>query len=81
MNDVVEAWAGIARAEEHYRETLRAAIASGASQTEISKALNRTREMLRRDVMTPQQREELRRADAEKKRHIREAAKAASTTS
>ena len=71
MQDVIEAWNEISRAEERYRETLRAAIADGTPQVAISKALDRTREMLRRDAMTDEQREELRKAEAERHRNRR----------
>jgi hypothetical protein len=74
VDDVVEAYEGIEKAWEHYRDTLRACIAEGEAegrsgrQAEISKRLNRTREMLRRDAMTDEQREALRIAEAERKR-------------
>jgi hypothetical protein len=77
LQDVIEAWTEISRAEERYRETLRAAIADGVPQVAISKALERTREMIRRDAMTDEQREELRQVEAERHRKRREDAKAA----
>ena len=79
MQDVIEAYEGISRAEEHYRETLRAALADGVTQTAISKALDRTREMIRQDAMTDEQRAELRRAAAERQRQKR-AGRATQTT-
>lgn len=71
MQDVIDAWNDIARAEERYRETLRAAIADGVPQVAISKAIDRTREMLRRDAMTDEQRAEFNRAEAERLRKRR----------
>jgi hypothetical protein len=74
VDDVVAAWEGIEKAWEHYRETLRACIAEGTEegrsgrQAEISRRIDRTREMLRRDAMTPEQREALRIAEMERKR-------------
>lgn len=72
MQDVIEAWQDIARAEERYRETVRAAIADGVTQVAISKALDRTREMIRRDAMTDEQRQELHRVESERLRKRRE---------
>jgi hypothetical protein len=74
VDEVVEAFEGIEKAWERYRATLRACLAEGEAegiagrQAQISKRLNRTREMLRRDAMTDEQREELRRQEAERKR-------------
>ncbi len=73
-DEVVEAFENIERAWEHYRTTLRSYLAEGVAegvsgrQASISKRLNRTREMLRRDAMTDEQREALRHAEAERKR-------------
>jgi hypothetical protein len=77
LQDVIDAWRGISEAEERYRETLRAAIADGVPQVEIAKAIDRTREMLRRDAMTDEQREDLRQSEAERLRRRREAQKLA----
>lgn len=74
VDDVVNAFQEIDRAWERYRAALRACIAEGAEegrsgrQAEISRRLNRTREMLRRDAMTDDQREALRIAEMERKR-------------
>lgn len=68
LKDVVKAWNGIAEAEQRYRQTLRAAIADEVPQVEISRAINRTREMLRRDAMTDEERAEVRRADLARKK-------------
>jgi hypothetical protein len=73
-DEVVDAFKDIERAWEHYRATLRSylaeGIAEGASgrQSAISKRLNRTREMLRRDAMTDEQRQVLRQIEAGRKR-------------
>ncbi|WP_018812422.1 hypothetical protein [Salinispora cortesiana] len=71
LQDVIDAWNDIARAEERYRETLRAAISDGVPQVAISKAIDRTREMLRRDAMTDDQRAEFNKAEAERLRRRR----------
>lgn len=74
VDDVVAAYEGIEKAWEHYRTTLRECLAEGTAegvagrQAEISRRLSRTREMLRRDAMTDEQREALRIAEAERKR-------------
>lgn len=76
VDDVVKAHAAIERAWEHYRATLRACLAEGTAegisgrQAEISRRLGRTREMLRRDAMTDEQREALRITEAERKRTV-----------
>lgn len=69
MQDVISAWsdaeqakAEAKRAEDRYRELVRAALADGVKQTEIAKALDRTREMIRRDAMSDQEREALKAA-------------------
>ncbi len=72
-DEVVEAFEGIEKAWQHYRATLRSYLAEGVEgergrQAAISKRLNRTREMLRRDAMTDEQRDVLRRVEAERKR-------------
>lgn len=72
MQDVIDAYRAIAAAEERYRETVRAAISDGVPQVQIAKALDRTREMIRRDAMTDEQREELRRIEAERARQRRQ---------
>lgn len=74
VDDVVGAFEAIEKAWENYRATLRAALAEGEAegiagrQAAIAKKLDRTREMLRRDAMNEEQREELRRVEAERKR-------------
>ena len=71
MQDVIEAFAAIEAARERYRETVRAALSDGVTQTEIAKALDRTREMIRRDAMTDEQREALKKAETERLRKRR----------
>lgn len=72
LNEIVKAFNAIDEAERRYRALLREALAAGkVQQVEVSKALNRTREMIRRDAMTDEQREALRRADAERRRGAR----------
>lgn len=73
LNQIIEAYNAIDAAERHYREILREALANGeVQQVDVATALKRTREMIRRDAMTEQQREEIRRADAERKRQQRQ---------
>lgn len=77
VEDVEVAFRAIDKAWEVYRATLRACIAEGETegiagrQAEISRRLGRTREMLRRDAMTDEQREALRLAEAERKRRAK----------
>lgn len=71
MQDVIEAYHEISRAEARYRETLRTALADGVTQTAISKALERTREMIRQDAMTEEQRAEMRKAAARRQQRRR----------
>lgn len=68
LQDVIKAFNAINAAEQYYREVLREALSSGVQQVEIAKALDRTREMIRRDAMTDEQRATLRRADLERRR-------------
>lgn len=82
MKDVIDAWRArcaavdsIRATEDHYRETLRAAISDGVPQVDISKALDRTREMIRRDAMTDEERSELKRRAAERERERRKVPK------
>jgi hypothetical protein len=73
-DEVVEAFEAIEKAWENYRTKLRSHLADGVAegasgrQARLSKRLDRTREMLRRDAMTDEQREALRRIEAERKR-------------
>ncbi len=73
MNEIIEAYNAIDAAERHYRDILRRYLADGeVQQVDVATALKRTREMIRRDAMTEEQREEIRRADAERKRQQRQ---------
>lgn len=72
MQDVIDAWNAIKQAEERYRAAVRAAIASGVKQADIAKALDRTREMIRRDAMPEDRREELRQRELERLRKRRQ---------
>ena len=80
MQDVIDAYAEIRRAEERYRQTVREALAGGTRQAEIAKALNLTRETIRRDAMSDEQRESLRKAETERLRKRREQLKGTLST-
>ncbi|MFG1659125.1 hypothetical protein ACGFIY_21590 [Micromonospora chersina] len=72
LEEIVQAFHAIDAAERHYREVLRKHLkAKTVQQVDVSKALNRTREMIRRDAMTEEERAELRQADADRKRQKR----------
>ena len=78
MQDVIEAWDATRKAEqqlreaqERYREIVRGAVADGVPQVQIAKALDRTREMIRRDAMTDEQRAGLRKTETARMRQIR----------
>jgi hypothetical protein len=72
LEEIVKAWNAIGDAERQYRAILREALTSGdVQQVEVSRALERTREMIRRDAMTDEQRAELRRAETERRRASR----------
>jgi hypothetical protein len=75
LKQVIKAHEAITAAEERYREKLRAALDAGVPQIEISKALGVTREKVRQDAMTDEERERLRRADAERKADLRQRAR------
>lgn len=74
VDDVVKAYEAIEKAWEHYRQTLRACLEEGSAegksgrQAEISRRIGRTREALRQDAMTTEQREAIRQAEAERRR-------------
>lgn len=69
LNDVIEAWRAIDAAEQRYRAILRQALDGGVQQAEISRALGRTRESIRQDALSEEERAEIRRRDAERKRN------------
>lgn len=74
VDDVVTAYRAIDDAWDNYRRTLRACLQEGADegrtgrQAELVRRINRTREMLRRDAMTDEQREALKETEKERKR-------------
>lgn len=59
VDDVEQAYQAIETAWETYRQTLRNALSNGVPQADIARRLDRTREMLRRDAMTAEDRAEL----------------------
>ena len=63
LEEIVEAFNAIGAAQERYRETLRAGLAAGVQQVEVSTALKRTRETIRRDAMDEQELAAAREAD------------------
>ncbi len=66
---IVEAFAAIAVAEGQYRAVLQGKLANGTvQQVDVAKALDRTREMIRRDAMPEDQREKLRARETERRR-------------
>ncbi|MEV1013848.1 GIY-YIG nuclease family protein [Micromonospora sp. NPDC049801] len=71
LAEVVEAFDTIRQRERDYRTALRRALANGVQQRAIAEALGRTREMIRRDAMTEEQRDQLRRAEASRQRGAR----------
>lgn len=72
LEEIEQAFHAIEAAEQHYRHVLRKHLAAGAvRQVDVAKRLDRTREMIRRDAMTEEQRDELRRADVERRRNPR----------
>jgi cytochrome c551/c552 len=75
LEDVAQAYAAIGDAEQHYRAILRAAIADGVKQADISRRLKRSDEMLRQDAMTDEERQQMRERDAARKREQRAAAR------
>lgn len=64
----------IARAEAQYQEDVRAALAIGVSRARLAAELGVSGEKIRQDTMTEEERAELRAADAERKRVLREKA-------
>jgi len=74
VDDVVAAYNKIERAWEDYRKTLRECLAEGKAegvqgrQKEIARRLGRTREAIRQDALSGEDRERLRRAEAVRRR-------------
>lgn len=72
LNEIVDAFHAIDAAERHYRQVLRKHLKSRTvQQVDVAKALNRTREMIRRDAMSEEERAELRRVEADRRRASR----------
>lgn len=80
VEDVVRAYEAIGKAELHYREVLRSALAVRGAQRQIADALGVTREKLRQDALTDEEREAVRVADAQRKTDLRERAKGSAPT-
>jgi DNA-binding phage protein len=78
VDEVVAAHAAIGEAQERYRELLREALKERGNQARIAEELGVTREKLRQDAMTDEEREAVRVADAARKAQTRELAKRAS---
>ena len=69
LNEIIEAYHAIDAAERRYREVLRKHLKAGTvQQVDVANSLKRTREMIRRDAMTEEERDRLRQIDAERKR-------------
>lgn len=77
VEEVIKAYRAIGKAEERYRQLLRTALAERGNQARIAEALGVTREKLRQDAMTEEERQAVREADAQRKAAIRQRAKAA----
>ena len=75
VQEVIKAYNAIGQAEQRYRQLLRAALAERGNQVRIAEALGVTREKLRQDAMTDDERQAVRGADAKRKAAIRERAK------
>lgn len=77
VEEVIKAHADIGKAQERYRLLLREATQERGAQTRIAEALGVTRETLRQDAMTDDERQAVRDADARRKAELRQRAKAA----
>lgn len=72
LEQIVKAYRAIDTADRHYRKLLRDALAKGeVQQADVARQLGLTREKIRRDAMSEEQRAQLRAADAERKRQQR----------
>jgi hypothetical protein len=72
LEEIIEAYRAIDAAWTNYRAVLRKHLAAkNVQQVDVVGALGRTREMIRRDAMTDEQREEMRQVDAKRKRTVR----------
>lgn len=63
IDEIVDAYRGIEAAERHYRELLRAGIAEKINQTELARRLDRSREKIRQDAMSDEDRDQIRAAN------------------
>lgn len=74
IDDVEQAFRAIDQAERGYRETVRKALAEKTTtQAEISRRLGRSREMLRQDAMSEDERAAIRATELERQRARRAA--------
>jgi hypothetical protein len=67
LKDIVKAYKAIDVARERYRQTLRDGLENGVQQVDVCRALDRTRESVRRDAMTEEELEQAREADRRRK--------------
>lgn len=75
--EVIEAYRAIGEAEQRYRELLRDAMHDRGNQARIARELGVTREKLRVDALTDEERQAVREADAKRKAELRQRAKGA----
>lgn len=69
INDVEQAYRAIGEAEHAYRDTVRKALAEKATtQADLVRRLGRSREMLRQDAMTEDERAAIRAAELDRQR-------------
>lgn len=67
LDDIITAYRAIEAAQDRYRHVLRAGIAAGVRQVDICRALDRTRESVRRDAMPPEELARIRERDRQRK--------------
>lgn len=67
LKDIVKAYRAIDAAREKYRQTLRAGLSDGVPQVEVCRAIDRTRESVRRDAMTDEELSQARESDRKRK--------------
>jgi len=68
LDDVEQAFRAIERTRQQYRETLRAALADGVTQADVSRRLDRSREILRQDAMSDEELAAVREAELDRQR-------------
>lgn len=71
LAEIVEAWEAISAATDRYRSVLGDGLASGVQQSDIAEVLDRSREMIRQDAMTDEQRAAMRAAAAQRQSNRR----------